>query len=119
MDIWGRIYLDHWRGEQHPHRFVRDDGNSKLVELVAMIDPLHTMDPEHLGYHDHNRAKGRPPRLVRARIEYRDESEEWWDLWMPTQDEMVRVTAGGGWRIDSVVPAGASRLYDLRPLVSQ
>ena len=235
MDIWGRIYLDHWRGEPHPHRFVRDDGNSNLVEsaegyfvaprgsvdraaleplegtvldlgcgpgsyslflqergvdvvaidssvraiavceergcrdarvmsfgelrlepdtfdaiicmgntlgigqspdslsdfllqlrrltresgrlLVAMIDPLDTTDPEHLRYHDHNRSSGRPPGLVRTRIEYRDEAEEWWDLWMPTADEMVQVAVGGGWRIDSVVPAGASRLYDLRPAV--
>ena len=34
-DIWGRIYLDHWRGERHPHYFVRDDGNRVEVESAA------------------------------------------------------------------------------------
>ena len=94
---------------------TRDSGQL----LVAMIDPLDTTDPEHLRYHDRNRARGRPPGLVRARIEYRDEPEDWWDLWMLTADEMTQVAAEGGWRIDSVVPAGASRLYDLRPEVGQ
>ena len=35
MDIWGRIYLDHWRGARHPHAFVREDGDRNLVESAA------------------------------------------------------------------------------------
>lgn len=30
-DVWGRIYLDHWRGDPHPHVFERDDGNRNQV----------------------------------------------------------------------------------------
>jgi SAM-dependent methyltransferase len=32
VDIWGRIYLDHWRGGRHAHTFVRDDGEQNVVE---------------------------------------------------------------------------------------
>lgn len=35
MDVWGRIYLDHWRGEPYPHAFVRDDGTRNVVESAA------------------------------------------------------------------------------------
>jgi len=31
-DIWGRIYLDHWHGDRHPHAFHRDDGNVDTAE---------------------------------------------------------------------------------------
>lgn len=35
MDIWGRIYVDHWQGRRHPHAFVRDDGNRNIVESAV------------------------------------------------------------------------------------
>jgi SAM-dependent methyltransferase len=34
-DIWGRIFLDAWRGERHPHSFHRDDGNVGIAESAA------------------------------------------------------------------------------------
>ena len=34
-DIWGRIFLDAWRGEKHPHSFHRDDGNVGIAESAA------------------------------------------------------------------------------------
>jgi SAM-dependent methyltransferase len=34
-DIWGRIFLDAWRGEAHPHSFHRDDGNVGIAESAA------------------------------------------------------------------------------------
>ena len=35
MDLWGRIYLDHWHGELHPHDFIRDDGKTQRVPSAA------------------------------------------------------------------------------------
>jgi SAM-dependent methyltransferase len=35
IDLWGRIYLDHWRGEAHPHEFVRDDGKAQMIPSAA------------------------------------------------------------------------------------
>jgi SAM-dependent methyltransferase len=233
LDIWGRIYLDHWRGEPHPHVFHRDDGNRGTVSsaaayfvaprgtadreilgglagrvldlgcgpgsytlflegrgcevvavdsspgaievcrergcrdarvgamddvdaslggfdaivcmgntfgidqtphglpdrlgrmrralapggrlVLALLDPLATDDVEHLRYHERNRAAGRPPGLVRSRLEYRGAAGEWWDLWMPTEQELHNVTAATGWRVARVIPEGSSRLYELEP----
>lgn len=233
MDIWGQIYLDHWRGESHPHVFVRDDGNSNAVPtaaayfeaprgaadraalegvggrvldlgcgvgsyslflqrrgaevvgidsspgavqvcvergcadarvidfrdlpqalgrfdaiicmgntlginqspetlpgflarlrrltspggrlLASVVDPLDTTDPNHLRYHAENLARGRPPGLVRARMEYRGQAGEWWELWLPTEDEFERAAVAGGWAVESMTREGPSRLWDLRP----
>jgi SAM-dependent methyltransferase len=233
LDIWGRIYLDHWRGDPHPHVFVRDDGNrgtvgsaagyfvaprgavdrevlgeltGRVLDLgcgpgsyalflqergcevvavdsspgaikvcrergcrdarvaamddvdaalgcfdaivcmgntfgidqtperlpdrlermrrilspggrlvLALLDPLATDDVEHLRYHDRNRAAGRPPGLVRSRLEYRDATGEWWDLWLPTEQELRDVAAAAEWRVGRVIPTGSSRLYELQP----
>jgi SAM-dependent methyltransferase len=35
MDIWGRLYRDHWSGEAHPHVFHRDDGKRDTVASAA------------------------------------------------------------------------------------
>jgi SAM-dependent methyltransferase len=35
MDLWGRIYLDHWHGDPHPHRFIRDDDKSDTIPDAA------------------------------------------------------------------------------------
>jgi hypothetical protein len=35
VDIWGRMFLDAWRGEVHPHSFHRDDGNVNITESAA------------------------------------------------------------------------------------
>jgi SAM-dependent methyltransferase len=32
VDLWGRIYVDHWRGEVHPHEYIRDDGKVQRVD---------------------------------------------------------------------------------------
>lgn len=32
MDIWGRIYRDHWEGDPHPHVIERDDGHRHVIE---------------------------------------------------------------------------------------
>jgi SAM-dependent methyltransferase len=35
MDLWGRIYLDHWHGDAHPHEFIRNDGKSATIPDAA------------------------------------------------------------------------------------
>jgi SAM-dependent methyltransferase len=233
MDLWGRIYLDHWRGDPHPHLFARDDGkrdtvrdaagyfvaprgvadraaldaltgrvldlgsgpgsyaryleergrevvaidasagaiavcrergcrDARVVEIdavdpalgvfdavicmgntfgigrapetlpdrlsrlrsilvpngalvVSMIDPLATSDPSHLAYHERNRAAGRPPGLTRTRLEYRGETGDWWELWMPTLQELTSAAAAADWTVTRVVSEGSSRLCVLEP----
>jgi SAM-dependent methyltransferase len=233
MDIWGQIYLDHWRGERHPHVFERDDGHRDAVPdasayfvaprgvadrialealtgrvldlgcgpgryaryleerglevvavdlspgaisvcrergcrdarvldvdaigrdlgafdavicmgntfgigagpttlprrlervrsvlvpngrlVLALIDPLATTDPAHLRYHERNRAAGRPPGLTRARIEYRGHVGDWWELWMPTPQELAAAASAAGFDMIEAVPEGNSVLYRLAP----
>jgi hypothetical protein len=149
-DIWGRIYLDQWRGEPHPHVYHRDDGNRGVFDaivcmgntfgigatpaglpgrldrmrrllaphgrlILAMLDALHTTDPAHLAYHARNRAAGRPPGLTRARLEYRGEMGDWWNLWMPTEAELRVAARSAGWAVRQVIPEGSSRVYELQP----
>ena len=82
--------------------------------LLAMIrDPLNTDDPEHLAYHDRNRAMGRPPGFVRSRLRYRGELGKWWELWMPTQAELEVAGQQSGWAVKCAFAEGALRLYEL------
>ena len=87
--------------------------NGKLV--LSLIDPLATVDPAHLAYHERNRAAGRPPGLTRLRLEYRGMTGDWWELWMPTDAEMHAGATAAGWRVTKAVPEGNSRLYELAP----
>lgn len=231
MDLWGRIYLDHWRDDPHPHAFVRDDGERNVVEsaatyfeaprwpaegaacqtlhgrvldlgcgpgsytlflegrgldvvaidsspgaiqvcvergcrdprvmdlrelrleprsfdalicmgntlginqspktlspfladlrrllkpggrlVVSGVDPLATTVPNRIRYHQQNRARGLPPALVRARLEYRGDLSDFWTLWIPTADELERAAVDAGWRIDSIVEDDSARLWVL------
>lgn len=232
MDVWGRIYLDHWRGEVHPHVFVRDDGASNVFEdasayfdaprgdgegalcadlhgrildlgcgagsytlllerqgaevvaidssdgairvcrergcrdarvmdftelrldpesfdfiicmgntlgidqtpqtlpehmselrallkpgghlLVTGHDPLATEVPNRLRYAAENQGRGRPPGLVRVRTQYRGESTDWWEFWLPTEEELARASARAGWSVESVIREDSSRAWLLR-----
>lgn len=88
--------------------------NGRLV--LALLDPLATDDPKHLNYHEQNRAGGRPVGLVRTRLEYRGETSDWWNLWMPTDHELRDAAARASWRISRVISEGSSRLWELVPL---
>ena len=81
--------------------------------LVSLIDPLATDAPHHLRYHERNRALGQPPGLTRARLEYRGELGEWWNLWMPTESEVGTALSKAGWQVRQATPAGSSRMWDL------
>jgi SAM-dependent methyltransferase len=87
--------------------------NGRLV--LALLDPLATSDPNHLRYHERNRAAGRPAGLTRARLEYRGEMSDWWHLWLLTESELRDVVAQANWQVANIIPDGASKLWELRP----
>jgi len=233
LDLWGRIYLDHWRGDPHPHELIRDDGKThtipsaadyfvaprsageqaaletltgrvldlgcgvgsytryleerglavtavdasegaitvcqergckdarvadmdglpsdlrpfdaiicmgntlgigrgpeSLPERLATLwhlttptgrllavtrDALTTEDPDHLQYHARNRAAGRPAGLTRARLRYRGELGDWWELWMPTEPELQTAAQNAGWAVQCISAEGSSWLYEFTP----
>jgi SAM-dependent methyltransferase len=81
--------------------------------VAALVDPLATDDPDHLEYHDRNRALGLPPGMIRTRMAYRGEVSEWWELWMPTSDELRKMAKDAGWSDMRVKGEGADRVVTL------
>jgi SAM-dependent methyltransferase len=78
--------------------------------LCVTLDPLDTVDPDHLRYHQRNRERGRPPGLSTMRLKYRDWVDAWADLWMPTSDEMQEAVASSPWSIVDERAQGPNRL---------
>ncbi len=46
MDIWGRIYRDHWERDPHPHVVERDDGRRDVIESAAQYFEAPRSDAE-------------------------------------------------------------------------
>lgn len=67
------------------------------------LDPLATGDPVHLAYHARNRARGRPPGLVRVRVRYRELATPWFEYRFFTRDELADLAHATGWRLAEVV----------------
>ena len=63
------------------------------------MDPYHTTSPEHLAYHERNRARGRLPGQIRMRVRYRGLATPWFDYLFATPDELAPLLAGrpGAW----------------------
>jgi SAM-dependent methyltransferase len=85
---------------QSLHRITADEG----IVIAATRDPLKTEDPAHLAYHERNRRMNRPPGLVRIRIGFQGEFEDWWELLMVGKEELTQLLEHTGWSI--------SRIYD-------
>jgi hypothetical protein len=87
-------------------RITRDGGTL----LTSTIDPLDTVDPAHLAYHEKNRSAGRPPGLVTVRLTYREAVSDWFPLWLTTRDEAEEAAEPAGWRLVEETAAGAWRV---------
>lgn len=71
--------------------------------VATTLDPLDTDDPEHLAYHDRNRARGLPPGLVRLRVRYRELATPWFDYLFVGPDELSALVEGTGWRLATTI----------------
>lgn len=78
--------------------------------LVQSLDPLDTEDPRHHEYHERNRRRGLPPGLTRIRLRYQDFVDEWINLWMPTDAELLEATEGTGWQLTDTRRVGPHRV---------
>ena len=79
--------------------------------LASSHDPLRTDDPDHLAYHERNRARGRLAGQIRLRIRHRKLATPWMDYLFVTRDEMAGLAEGIGWRLARVVGAPEDRFY--------
>lgn len=87
-------------------RVTRDGGTL----LTATIDPLDTVEPEHLAYHEMNRGAGRPPGLVTMRLSYREAVSDWFQLWLTSREEVEAVAGPAGWSLAAETPSGPWRV---------
>lgn len=65
--------------------------------LCTTRDPLETSDPVHLAYHQRNRDRGLPAGMMRIRMRYGQETDEWVTLWLMTADELRAAIEKSGW----------------------
>ncbi|MCZ0938526.1 MAG: class I SAM-dependent methyltransferase [Caldilineaceae bacterium] len=73
---------------------------SQDARIVAeSLDIYGTDKPEHLGYHDRNRQRGRMAGEIRLRVRYRQLIGDWFDYLMVSQAEMQEIVEGTGWRV--------------------
>ena len=86
------------------HRVTTGDG----LIIAACRDPMKTDNPAHLAYHELNRSRGRPPGLVKIRIGFRGEFDDWFDLLLVGEEEMREVIAPTGWKIKTTYTDGAN-----------
>ncbi|MDR7274993.1 class I SAM-dependent methyltransferase [Catenuloplanes atrovinosus] len=70
--------------------------------LGSNIDPHHTGDPRHTGYHDRNVRHGRPAGQLRLRVRHGETVTEWTDYWLAGVSELEKVAAASPWRLESV-----------------
>ncbi len=89
------------------HEITSPDANI----LAGALDPLNTEKPEHLAYHEMNRAMNRPPGLIRLRLKYKDLVSDWSYLWHPTPSEMEMLAEKGGWQVEKLLQIGDESTY--------
>jgi len=80
------------------HRVTKKDGTI----IASTRDPLKTDNPAHLAYHERNRRRGRPPGLVRIRVGFRGEYDDWFELLMVGEEELIDMLKPTGWRLKRI-----------------
>jgi len=83
----------------------------QAVILGESVDPYKTTNPEHLRYHQRNRARGRMAGQVKIRIRYRTFVGKWFDYLLVSPEEMKELAAGTGWRLSRLIRSEGSPLY--------
>jgi len=74
-----------------------------------------TDNPDHLAYHERNRALGRMPGELRLRTRFQRLAGEWFDYLFASPEELARIAETGGWRLADVVEgSGYVYLAELR-----
>lgn len=75
------------------YRITKEDG----LIIASTRNPLKTTKQAHLAYHEQNRRRRRPPGLVKIRIGFGGEWDDWFELLMLGEDELIEVLEPTGW----------------------
>jgi SAM-dependent methyltransferase len=83
----------------------------EAVIIGQSADPYKTSNPDHLRYHERNRAKGRMPGQVRIRARYQTYVGKWFDYLLVSPNEMKSIAEDAGWTVSRFVESEGSPLY--------
>ena len=85
---------------------------SPNARIVAQTNDVHgTTKPQHLAYHERNRARGRMPGQVRLRIRYQDYAGPWFDYLMVSPEEMQDLLRDTPWAIHEILDQQDATTY--------
>lgn len=76
--------------------------------VAETFDPHALDEPVHRRYRDQNRRRGRMPGQLRVRIRYRELATPWLDWLQVSQEELVALLDGTGWRLSRALGDGPS-----------
>jgi hypothetical protein len=66
------------------------------IVIASTSDPLNTDNPAHMVYHERTRRMVRPSGLVRMRIDFQGEFDDWFELLMLGEDGLADVLESKG-----------------------
>jgi SAM-dependent methyltransferase len=87
-------------------RRFRSIANEGARILAESVNPYGTDNPEHLGYHERNRRRGRMAGQLRIRIRHQGYATPWFDYLLASPEEMASLAEGTGWELVRVIDAG-------------
>jgi SAM-dependent methyltransferase len=90
---------------------LRPDG----AVIGTGIDPYLTDEPDHLAYHEANRAAGRHAGQIRMRFRYRRLATDWFGILFLAPDELQTLAARSGWTVEQLTAPNPSYVVSLRP----
>ena len=67
--------------------------------IAETRDIYQTKNPDHLGYHQRNRKRGRMPGQVRIRVRYKKCATPWFDYLMVSKEEMRKLLKDSNWGV--------------------
>ncbi len=73
------------------------------VILAGSINPVITDKEVNLQYHEKNRQAGKPPGLIKLRLQYKERFSDWWHLLLAEPDLMSDIADNAGWKLDEVL----------------
>lgn len=80
--------------------------DARIVGTVGHI--YRTEEPDHLAYHERNRAAGRMAGQIRLRVRYRRLATPWFDYLLASPAELAAIVKAAGWVLTDVVDRGGS-----------
>lgn len=104
------LLADRRRGRWLLRRFASMTRTGGRI-VATSRDPYATDVPEHLAYHQRNRARGRMPGQLRIRVRHRMRASPWFDYLTVSAAELEGLLVGTPWRVDQLIVDDGSPFY--------